>query len=105
MPCNSIRLNSIELKAKNQVHLIAGLKAAGFQVSESRSRGLDVLTVTGKGGWATISNGKITVGEGNEFLADEIHLAYSKQIVKVAASKYGWAIQKKGERKLQLQRR
>jgi hypothetical protein len=89
MPCNTIIKNSVELKVANQAVLKRALEADGWSVVERRG----VIYATKNGRAIEIGNGKATVVQGNEDLVNKVKVAYSKQVVKIAAAKFGFKLQ------------
>ncbi len=90
MPCYETRLCSVQFQVSSQEHLIDALKADGLQVYVTGSGEISFIVEGYKR--VKIANGVITVPKGSEYLIDRIKVAYSNQIVKVAATKYAWAM-------------
>ena len=100
MPCDSIVYNTLELKAADRALLIAALKELGFTVAD-----YPILTAYRNELTVNISNGQIRVRAGYESVVPEIRAAYSRQVVKSAAAKFGHALTQKAPNRFVLQRR
>jgi hypothetical protein len=97
MPCDTIQRSSVnlELKAENKSHLIAALKSLGYQVRELRNGMLTFRTPEGID--AIFTDGKLTLNSygdaAKEFNVNPIKKAYSVEVVKASAKKFGWNLQ------------
>lgn len=92
MPCYTIKKTTVNVDAMQLSVLLDGLKAAGFDV---RLDG-ETLSFSRKGSYNyhQYALGKLTLsGEAEtETLVGDIKRAYSAQVVRVAASKFGWKL-------------
>lgn len=88
MPCDTRREVTVELKVADEKILIDGLFAAGFNVN-SIAGGLYVNKGRRRG---ELKNGKITVLEGDESIVNEIKRAYSGEVVRQSAKRFGWTL-------------
>jgi hypothetical protein len=93
MPCDTIQKSSVNLalKADNKEFLIAALKSLGYRVQDL---GETVVFRTREGVDAIFANGKLTLNSyGNaaeNFNVNPIKKAYSVEVVKASAKKFGW---------------
>jgi hypothetical protein len=93
MPCDTIQRSSVslELKANNKQHLIAALKSLGYRVQDL---GETVVFRTSQGVDAIFAKGKLTLNSygtaAQNFDVNPIKKAYSVEVVKASAKKYGW---------------
>lgn len=94
MPCYTQREVTVELNVANPELLTAGLKAAGFTV-QTTPRGFYVTN--SKGLQAHIRDGKITTAAQTESIINEIKRAYSGEVVRTAAKRFGWNLNKTSE--------
>lgn len=79
MPCNTVRATSVDLGKVNVDLLNAAIKALGWR----NHAGGDVM----------LTSGKLTMLGGNvEARTAELKRAYSAEVVKSQAKKFGWAI-------------
>jgi predicted mannosyl-3-phosphoglycerate phosphatase (HAD superfamily) len=91
MPCDAVRIISLELQAANRDVLRRGLEAAGWTVALAEAGGAMYL----RKGWQTavIRDGQIEAGEDVATrIAGEVKLAYSQEAVRTAARRYGWSV-------------
>lgn len=105
MPCDSILLNKIELGAANTVLLVQGMQSLGFTVQSYGPTGLIFWRESEPGVKMYVRDGKVEVPAGRESLADDIKRAYSKEVLKVASKKFGFALVPGKENKFTLSRR
>lgn len=106
MPCDQIRLQSVDFANGNVGVLKAALEAAGYEVSHDAER--NWLWFRDKSGTrayrtGTFRNGTFTVQEGID--VDEIKKEYANEAVKVAAKKFNWSVKETAENKFRLTRR
>jgi hypothetical protein len=107
MPCDSIQTSSVnlELKADNKTFLLAALKSLDYSAAEI---GETVTFATRQGVRGVFANGKLTVtgryGAAENFDTNPIKVAYSHQVVKATAKKFGWTIRKTGDNKYSVQK-
>jgi len=105
MPCDQIILNRVDLALADRATLLEALKVFSSPVTvvENGER----IGFLHKGRRYEIANGQLTsqyrdVGE----VADLVKQAYSTQVLKKAASKFGWAMKKTtADNKYSLSRR
>ena len=104
MPCDSIVLNSVELKTANEQLLGVALKAIGAtNVTNIRTGSVrfrvdyrDYEIVDGK-----LVGDERTVGE----MSDRIKREYSNAAVGMAAKRFGWITKKTATGKVEISRR
>jgi hypothetical protein len=106
MPCWERREITVQLDAADPALLRAGLRAAGFELEE---RG-DTLYVrrAGRisiGAAARITGGQVIVDEADREIVNEITRAYSAEVVRATARRFGWTAQETGPNRLKLGRR
>jgi len=102
-------MSQTTLTAMNRDLLKAAVLASGWRINEWR----DELSFVVPGiGTATITGDKLELIERNNYGASKIDdlktrlkVAYSKEAVKAAASKFGWQVATVGENKMKLKRR
>ena len=104
-PCDSIVFNTLELKAADRALLIAALKELGFTIADTITADYPILTAYRNELTVNISDGQIRVRAGYERVVPEIRSAYSRQVVKSAAVKFGHALTQKASNRFVLQRR
>ena len=91
MPCYTDREVTVELNVADPNLLTAGLKAAGFTV-QTTPRGFYVTN--SKGQQAHVRDGKITTTGSAQSIINEIKRAYSGEVVRTAAKRFGWTLNK-----------
>jgi hypothetical protein len=102
MPCNSIQTSSVnlELKVENKSFLLAALKSLDYSAAEI---GETVTFATRQGVRGVFANGKLTVtgryGAAEQFDTNPIKVAYSHQVLKASAKRFGWTLKKTSENK------
>lgn len=89
MPCWTVRETSVELGAADPDVLRRGLEAAGFELS---MYGSALLVMRGGQIVAEIENGRATVNRGDTDVVNEIKRAYSAEVVKTAAKRFGYSL-------------
>lgn len=89
MPCWTVRETSVELAAADPDILRRGLEAAGFELS---MYGSALLVMRGGQIVAELENGRVTVNRGDTGIVNEIKRAYSAEVVKVAAKRFGYSL-------------
>lgn len=89
MPCDQVRLTNVEFEAKNMELLEKAVEAMGGRIVSSGAVIEGYLPAAGS---FSISRGKMTVRAGRERVVDQLKVAYSEEIVKKAASRFGWAL-------------
>ncbi len=94
MPCYTQREVTVELNVADVNLLTAGLKAAGFTV-QTTPRGFYVTN--SKGQQAHIRDGKITTQQTSNDIINEVKRAYSGEVVRTAAKRFGWTLSKTNE--------
>lgn len=110
MPCFTRREVPVEVtvafKADNKSILIAGLTAAGFTVTRLSDKRISaVLSPATRGAIIDIEKGQVTVNEGQTYLVNEIKRAYSVEVVKTAAKRFGWSLTNKDANTMLAKRR
>ena len=106
MPCWTIQTTTVELelKAENQAHLKAALESMGYRVQANEQN--QTLTFQNRNGTLNGSfvDGKLKLdGRDSEvanFDINAVKRAYSTQVVKSQAKKFGWEIKQKDPLKL-----
>lgn len=89
MPCYTQREVTVKMEASEPAILEAGLKAAGFQV---RTTPTGLYVQNRQGVAAHIRSGQITTQENTSSIINEIKRAYSGEVVRVAAKRFGWKL-------------
>lgn len=100
-PCDSITYNTLELKAADRELLIAALKELGFEVADHGR----VLNASRGGLSVAIRDGQVRVQAGYEQVVRDIRAGYSRQVVRSASRKFGWALKQTQQNKFVAQRR
>jgi hypothetical protein len=90
MPCWTRRTTTVELAAADPEVLRRGLLAAEFTITAESDGVLAVNSRDGRG--ATIARGQVRVLRGDECVINEIKRAYSQEVVKSAAKRFGYTI-------------
>ncbi|MCI0604376.1 hypothetical protein L0156_15370 [bacterium] len=90
MPCNLIRLTTVQLTAAHPTLLKSAVESLGYKVEEVNG----CLYCYGHGRSFRIANGEITVGANDLAVVNEVKRAYSKKVVQTAARKYGWNLKR-----------
>jgi hypothetical protein len=89
LPCWTVRETSVELDAADPEILRRGLEAAGFELS---MYGTALLVMRGGQIVAEIENGRVTVNRGDTGVVNDIKRAYSTEVVKTAAKRFGYTL-------------
>jgi hypothetical protein len=89
LPCWTVRQTSVELDAADPEILRRGLEAAGFELS---MYGTALLVMRGGQIVAEIENGRVTVNRGDTGVVNDIKRAYSTEVVKTAAKRFGYTL-------------
>jgi hypothetical protein len=89
LPCWTVRETSVELDASDPDVLKRGLAAAGFELS---MYGGALLVMRGGQIVAEIENGRVTVNRGDTGVVNDIKRAYSAEVVKTAAKRFGYSL-------------
>ena len=105
MPCDTIRLSTVNLAVADRALLVKALEAMQWTV--------DLLSASGtirfrspQGSGSILADGTITGEEGVVAqVAPRIRQAYAVQCVTAAAQRYGWTLQPKSAQQLVLTRR
>lgn len=104
MPCDSLRLNSVDLSALGRIDpnlLVLAFQALGLggRLSADKSR-IDL-----NNGSYTFATGKLdTYARWNHSL-DEVKQAYSAEVVKATAKRFGWQLKEVSQFKYQVIKR
>lgn len=101
MPCYQVITQSVELKAANLDLLTRAIEGLGHQVS----RVGDTLSFFVDGYRVTVQGGRIELPTGRAAIVDHIKRAYSSEVLKTAAARFGWSHQVSGVNKVALTRR
>jgi len=88
MPCDSIRLNQVDVGKMDRDTLLKALAAKEWQVWVNQPNGRLVFDMEGER--VTLNDGRLTVRQGMEHLADRLKVAYSQQVVKAALGRFNW---------------
>lgn len=97
MPCYEINTVTVDLKAADWAILKNALKAkdSEFEQVSINDRTKSATAFHRRYGWITVADGTVTV-EGSQRAgvdaANAINRAYSRQVLKATAAKYGWAL-------------
>jgi hypothetical protein len=89
LPCWTVRETSVELDAADPDILRRGLEAAGFELS---NYGNALLVMRSGQIVAEIENGRVTVNRGDTAIVNEVKRAYSAEVVKIAAKRFGYSL-------------
>jgi hypothetical protein len=92
---------SVEFKAEHFDILEEAAKELGYRAQRSG----DSLTFYTANGTVSIRGGKISLDERDRRIIDPLKVAYSKQVVKRAASRYGWAVKQAAANKFIINKR
>ena len=95
MPCDQVRIQTLQWQGADIDILAAALEAEGWTVAVSSSRAS--LTAR-KGSSSVLYDGtQLTIQEGYGTKVDEntIRRAYSTQVVRTTAKKFGWKVSSK----------
>lgn len=93
MPCYTRRNVTVELKVADRDTLIKGLVADQFRVLPGATNAW--LTVASKNGiraQVDLKGGRVVVQEGDEAIVNQIKRAYSGEVVRQAAKRFGWTL-------------
>lgn len=115
MPCDSIQRSSVnlELRADNKTFLKAALEDLKFYVQYQPGHQGEAEFITGFSAQGVTgrfqANGTLRI-EGrtdnvSAFNINQIKRAYSVQVVKAQAKKFGWSLKKTAEMKFAVQKR
>lgn len=90
MPCWTVRETTVDLDAADADVLKRGLEAAGFATSLYE----EATTLILRGGRivAEITDGKVTVNASETGVINEIKRAYSAEVVRTAAKRFGYSL-------------
>ncbi len=88
IPCFTVNRISVEFKAEHFDMLDDAVRDLGF-IPE---RGTNSVSFFANYGQVTVREGKITIDPRDKHLIDKLKQSYSKQAIKKAASRYGWAL-------------
>lgn len=92
---------SIEFKAQHFDILEDALKELGYRTV----RGVDYVSFSTRNGTATVRDGRINIDERDRRMIDKIKQQYSREVIKKAASRYGWALKKNSENQFVVNKR
>ena len=96
MPCWTIKKTVVDVGKMNVEILTAGLKAAGFFIGSTQQ---GMLTFAGQIGEHKyeIATGKLLIDprQNAEALTAEVKRAYSAQVVRQTANRFGWKLSSK----------
>lgn len=101
MPCYTTQRQSVEFKVEHFDLLEKAIKALGYEPRRVDARWIAFNAIRS----IKIGNGKIDVDERDLKVIDQLKQAYSREAVKQAASRFGWAIKQKSENQLSIQKR
>ena len=97
MPCWEVNTVTVDLKAADWAILKNALKAkdSEFEQVSINDRTKSATAFHRRYGWVTIADGSIEV-QGSQRngvdAANAVNRAYSRQVLKATAAKYGWAV-------------
>ena len=92
MPCNAIRVVTMELSAADADILRDALQACGFQY---HGRAVERI----------IQSGRVGIPAGQEHKVVELRRVYAEKVIQVAARRFGFQVTRRGERQLTVSRR
>lgn len=102
MPCYQVITNTVSLPAMDPELRKRAIAELGWKVLwEDKTQ----LRLNASGVVATIRSGAFEIRAGYEDRADTLKVAYSKQVVKAAASRFGWAVKETAPNQFVAQRR
>lgn len=109
MPCNTIRLATINLGKADPGHLKLALEALGFRV-ETRGAVLVFADTYNRQGTVNadgkvIYNSAMLTSKNLAITENMVKQAYSAQVVQATAKKFGWNVREKGENQYTMVRR
>jgi hypothetical protein len=91
MPCDTIQLNKVSIKAANRGLLGKAIEALGYNAKMLND---GTIVFTHKGRQVKVTDSGVIVPVGEEALADKIKTAYSAEVLKVATQKFSWGMLK-----------
>jgi len=104
MPCWTIKKTTVDVGKMEIKTLAAGLKAAGFDVNDDMNRLL--FSRSGSTWYHTYKDGVLTLqGQNVEGITAEVKRAYSAQVVRQTAERFGWKLSSKTQTQFTVQRR
>lgn len=102
MPCDTVTTTTVAMQKMDMTLLAAGLRAAGHVVREVNNG----LSFAHGGYTQRYENGKlIATGVDAQELSAKMAVAYSTEIVKAQAKKFGWQMKEVAPQKWQVIRR
>jgi len=102
MPCDTIQTNTVDLSASDHGLLRLALEALGYDV-QSHLNGASLLFYR-RGSYVGVHEaGKLEVVQGADI--DAIKRAYSTQVLKAGAARFGWRLQQKDDTRFAIARR
>jgi hypothetical protein len=93
MPCFTTSRMSVDFKAEHFDLLEEAVKELGY----GARRNSNSLTFYTSNGTVTIRDGKINLDDRDRKIIDPLKRAYSKEVLRRASSRYGWALKKTAE--------
>ena len=96
MPCNLIRITTLQLNAAHPMLLKSAIEGLGYRVESING----CLYCYGNGRSFRIANGEITVATKDLDVVNQVKRAYSQKVVQTAARKYGWNLKRIAGNKL-----
>lgn len=91
MPCYTRREVTVNMAVADFAVLAAGLRAAGLTADVDAANRTAVVR-SRDGRRATLSGGALRYDPRHESIVNEIKRAYSHEVVRVAAKKFGWKL-------------
>lgn len=110
MPCNTVRISTINLAKVDHDLLKAALEALGLKV-QSSPLGWAITDRYGYGGTFRFESGKLThndrmrTSQGKALSENLVKQAYSGQVVQQTARKFGWSVRETGDNQYTMVRR
>jgi hypothetical protein len=101
MPCDYIYEVSVELGSIDKDIFKKALDSLNLNYQDSSNE----MYIYFPYSTATFRNGKFIIPNRELYRVNEIKQAYSTEVVKSSAKKYGWTIKSKNKNKLQVSRR
>lgn len=102
MPCYTVKRMSIEFQQQNHELLRKAIEELGWVITGSSVNTVDFYV---NGSYVSIGGGKIRLDQGMEHVIDTLKREYTKQAVKKATSRYGWASKQTAENQFTVTRR
>jgi len=96
MPCNQMRVVAVQLERSDTATMMAALTALAFAPQQ-----IGDTIEFGRGEWINTKTGQSRLGALRD--VNEIRRAYSREIVKRQAKKFGWTLKQQAGKQDQYQ--